>query len=298
MKTEKAVFPISRMAHLLKVSASGYSAWVRARRREADDAHQPPRVRSRRDVDRRVRHIWVDSHKTYGSPRIHAQLRREGLFVDRKTVAASMRRQDIQGISPRRFRPVTTLPGTRTHSIPDLCRRKWDHGEPDRVWVSDITYLRTRQGWVYLCGIKDACSRKIISTAMDTTMTTNLVETALRRASELRRGLPKNVILHSDRGAQFTSEQMYQCCKELKLNQSMGRTGVCWDNAMIESQWSILKSEFYDRHEWDTTAEAIRGVEEWIYGFYNVKRLNSSIGYLTPVEFEAHHHAAALEAAA
>lgn len=298
MNAEKAAFPIARMARLLKVSVSGFYAWLKARHRDADDARQPPRVRSRRDLDRRVRRIWADSHETYGSPRIRAQLAREGVRVDRKTVAASMRRQGIQGISPRRFRPVTTIPGTRTHSIPDRCKRTWDQGEVNRVWVTDITYLRTRQGWVYLCGIKDACSRKIIATAMDTTMTTDLVETALRRARELRGGLPENVILHSDRGAQFTSEQMYRCCEELNFDQSMGRTGVCWDNAMIESQWSILKSEFYDRHEWDTTAEAIRGVEEWIYGFYNVRRLNSSIGYQTPVEFEAHHNAATLKAAA
>ena len=295
MQAEKAHFTIARMARLLKVSTSGYYSWVRAQDRNWD--HLPPRVRSKRVLDRAVRRIWVDSHKTYGYLRVHAQLRREGTRVNRKTVAASMRRQGLEGNSPRRFRPVTTIPGTRTHSIPDRCKRHWDTGVVDGVWVTDITYLRTRAGWVYLCGIKDACSRKVISTAMSTTMTTDLVEEALRRARTLRPSAPGRVVIHSDRGAQFTSEQMYQCCQELKLDQSMGRTGVCWDNAMIESQWSVLKSEFYNRREWDTPTEAIQAVEAWIYGFYNTKRLNSAIGYQTPAEFEAHHTAALTRAA-
>lgn len=168
MQAEKARYPIARMARLLKVSTSGYYAWVAAQHR--DEAQIPPRVAARRRLDRRVRRIWVDSHKTYGSLRVCAQLRCEGVVVDRKTVASSMRRQGLSGISPRRFRPVMTIPGTRTHSIPDRVKRHWDTGQVDRVWVTDITYLRTRAGWVYLCAIKDACSRKVISTAMSTTM--------------------------------------------------------------------------------------------------------------------------------
>lgn len=295
MLAEKAQYAIARMARLLKVSRSGFYAWVKAQHRGGGEV--PPRVARRRRLDHRVRRIWRESHKTYGAPRIRAKLAKEGVWVDRKTVAASMRRQGLVGISPRRFRPVTTLPGTRTHSIPDLCQRRWDTGSVDSVWVTDITYLRTLSGWVYLCGVKDACSRKIVSMAMSTTMTTDLVEEALRRARILRRGAPARVIIHSDRGAQFTSEQMWSCCKDLHLTQSMGRTGICWDNAMIESQWSVLKSEFYDRRTWASPAEAIPAVEEWVYDFYNTKRLNSAIGYQTPAEFEA-TQAADLDAAA
>ncbi|MDK9352371.1 IS3-like element ISPfr11 family transposase, partial [Propionibacterium freudenreichii] len=295
MQAEKARYPIARMARLLKVSTSGYYAWVAAQQRDGD--HLLPSLRARRRLDEAVRRIWVDSRSTYGYLRVCAQLRREGVVVDRKTVAASMRRQGLAGISPRRFRPVTTIPGTRTHSIPDRVKRHWDTGQVDRVWVTGITYLRTRAGWVYLCAIKDACSRKVIATAMSTTMTTDLVEEALRRARIIRPNAPRKVIIHSDRGTQFTSEQMYECCRELHLDQSMGRTGVCWDNAMIESQWSVLKAEFYDRYEWDTPQQAIQGVEEWIYDFYNTKRLNSAIGYQTPVEFEAQHAAALTRAA-
>ena len=136
MQAEKAHFTIARMARLLKVSTSGYYSWVRAQDRNWD--HLPPRVRSKRVLDRAVRRIWVDSHTTSGYLRVHAQLRREGTRVNRKTVAASMRRQGLEGISPRRFRPVTTIPGTRTHSIPDRCKRHWDTGVVDGVWVTDL----------------------------------------------------------------------------------------------------------------------------------------------------------------
>ena len=200
MQAEKARYPIARMARLLKVSTSGYYAWVAAQQRDGD--HLLPSLRARRRLDEAVRRIWVDSRSTYGYLRVCAQLRREGVVVDRKTVAASMRRQGLAGISPRRFRPVTTIPGTRTHSIPGRVKRHWDTGQVDRVWVTDITYLRTRAGWVYLCAIKDACSRKVIATAMSTTMTTDLVEEALRRARILRPNAPRKVIIHSDRGTQ------------------------------------------------------------------------------------------------
>lgn len=224
MNTEKALFPIARMAHVLKVSVSGFCSWVKARRRDSESV--PARVRSRRELDRRVRRIWVDSHQAYGSPRIHAQLRRAGAGVDRKTVAASMRCLGIEGVSPRRFRPVTTLPGTRTHSVPDRCKRLWDTGEVNRVWVSDIAYLRTRQGWVYLCGVKDTCSRKIVATAMSTTMTTDVVGEALRRAQTLCGDMPKKVVLHSDGGARFASERMYQCCvRNRNWNSRWGEPG-------------------------------------------------------------------------
>lgn len=121
---------------------------------------------------------------------------------------------------------------------------------------------------------------------MSTTMTTDLGEEALRTARILRGTTAGKVIIHSDREAQFTSEQMYQCCKKLNLDQSRGPTGVYWDNAMIESPWSMLTAEFYDRHEWAGPEQAIRGIQQWVYGFHNTKRLNSAIDYQTPTEFE------------
>lgn len=160
MQAEKAHFTIARMARLLEVSTSGYYSWVGAQDRNWD--RLPPRSRARRVLDRAVRRIWVDSHKTYGYLRVHAQLLREGTRVNRKTVAASMRRQGLEGISPRRFRPVTTIPGTRTHSIPDRCERHWDTGVVDGVWVTDIV---RREALSYPATVK---GRRLVSVAAGT----------------------------------------------------------------------------------------------------------------------------------
>jgi putative transposase len=174
-------------------------------------------------------------------------------------------------------------PGT---GFPDLVARKWDTGALDAVWISDITYLRTGEGWVYLCAVRDACSRRVIGWAMDSTQTTALVERALRMAYILRGGGPAGVVFHVDRGTQYTSAQLNDVCSGLGIRQSVGRTGVCWDNAMQESFWSTLKTEFYDRRRWATRQEAIRATGRWIEEFYNRSRLHSALGYSTPVEYE------------
>lgn len=152
--------------------------------------------------------------------------------MDKKTVAKAMRRMGIEGISPRSWVPVTTIPGTSTHNIPDRVKRTWDTGTLNKVWISDTTYLRTREGWLYLCAIRDGHSRRVLGWAMGATHTTDLVERALRMAHTLRGQVPEGVVFHVDRGTQFTSDRLYRVCQELGINQSMGRTGVCFDNAM------------------------------------------------------------------
>jgi putative transposase len=285
MESEKANYPVRRMAQLLGVSRSGYYAW----RRRSGKA--TARAEGRRSLDADVLRVHTESGGVYGAPRIHAQLARGGVAVDRKTVAASMRRLGIEGISPRRFRPVAGLGGVRTHSIPDLVERGWDTGRLNAVWISDITYLRTNEGWVYLCAVRDACSRRVVGWAMDRTQTTALVEKALRMAHVLRGELPRDVVFHADRGTQYTSAQLADACKALGLRQSVGRTGVCWDNAMQESFWSTLKAEFYNRRSWPTRSQAIQETGRWIEQFYNRTRLHSALGYHTPVEFEQTHTA-------
>jgi putative transposase len=281
MEAEKANYPVQRMARLLGVSRSGFYAW---RRRILSESSGRAVVRA--ELDAKVRRAHTDSNGIYGAPRIRAALARNGTGVDRKTVASSMRRQGLEGISPRRFRPVSPIGEARVHYIPDLVARKWDTGALDTVWISDITYLRTGEGWVYLCAVRDACSRRVIGWAMDSAQTASLVERALRMAYILRGGGPAGVVFHADRGTQYTSTQLNDVCAGLGIRQSVGRTGVCWDNAMQESFWSTLKTEFYDRRRWATRQEAIRATGRWIEEFYNRVRLHSALGYNTPVEHE------------
>ncbi|SMY03154.1 Transposase InsO and inactivated derivatives [Brevibacterium antiquum] len=281
MDSEKAHYAIRRMARLLEVTKSGYYAWKKHRQ-----TGPSKRARAQRSLDGQVAEIHADSDGVYGAPRVAAQLARQGVSADEKTVAASLRRQGLEGISPRRFRPVTTLPGVATHHIPDLVKRVWDRGELDAVWISDITYLRTWEGFVYLCVIRDGCSRRVLGWAMDSRQDSDLVERALRMAHTLREMVPGDVIFHADKGAQYTSAQLHQASIELGLKQSVGRTGVCWDNAMSESFWSSLKTEFFERRVWQTRAEVMREVARWIEVVYNRRRLHSALGMVPPVEFE------------
>ncbi len=283
MAQGKANFEINRMARLLRVSRQGYYAW-RARR----DGGLGPQAARREQIDAAVRASHQASNEVYGAPRITADLHDEGLPVNVKTVAASMRRQGLEGISPRMFAPVTTIPGTPTHRIPDRVKRQWDTGELNRVWISHITYLRTGEGWLYLCVVRDACSRRVLGWAMDSHQDADLVERAIRTAKTLRGQVPGKVVFHADRGTQYTSTQLHLACEELHLDQSMGRTGVCFDNAMAESFFATLKTEFYHRSSWPTRAQARTGVARWIEVVYNRRRRHSSIGYKSPVNYEHH----------
>ncbi|OFS75500.1 transposase, partial [Trueperella sp. HMSC08B05] len=225
----------------------------------------------------------------YGAPRITAELaERFGIALNRKTVAKRMRLMGIEGISPRAFVPVTTIQSKRTSTLPDLVKRMFDAGGLNRVWMSDITYLRTGEGWLYLCAVRDGHSRRVLGWAMDSVQDTSLVERALRMAHTLRGDVADGLVFHADRGAQFTSEQLWDVCRGLGIAQSVGRTGVCFDNAMAESFWSTLKTEFYDRQRWPTRDAARAGVARWIEVVYNRRRRHSALGMLSPVDFEHH----------
>ncbi len=281
MDTQRATFEVARMARLLDVSRSGYYAWS-----ERQAAGPTPSQQRRQQLTVKIRRFHADSDHVYGSPRILADLRADGERVSAKTVAKLMRVAGIAGISPRKFTPATTIPGPDGQHIPDLVRRAFDRGTLNAVWISDITYLPTDEGWLYLCAVRDGCSRRVLGWHLADHLRTDLVEAALRMAVSLRGQLPEQVILHADRGCQYTSTQLATITADLDLVQSVGRTGVCWDNAAAESFWSTLKTEYYDRHHWATKAEAKQAVGAWIEDRYNRRRRHSSIGMVSPVAFE------------
>lgn len=221
-----------------------------------------------------------------GGPRITRELAAKGVVVDRKTVAASMRRQGLEGISPSMFTPVTTIQDPAARGFADHAQRRWDQGRLDAIWISDITYLRTGEGWLYLAAVRDGHSRRVLGWAMDECQDAGLVDRALRMARTLRGDVPDDLVFHADRGTQYTSKTLFETCEELGIRQSMGRTGVCWDNAMAESFWATLKTEFYDRRSWPTRAKARREVARWIEIVFNRRRLHSSLDYTSPVAFE------------
>ena len=207
--------------------------------------------------------------------------------MNRKNVAKRMWTMGIEGISPRAFVPVTTIHSKRKSTLPDLVKRLFDQVQLNRVWMSYITYLRTNEGWLYLCVIRDGHSRRVLGWSMDSVQDSYLVERALRMAYIPRGEVPDGVVFRADRGTQLISEQLWQVCQELGIAQSVGRTGVCFDNAMAESFLSTLKTEFHDRKKWQTRDEARKAVARWIEIVYNRRRRDSSIGMIGPVDFEA-----------
>lgn len=269
------------MCGLLEVSRSGFYKW------RANQGRGPTPTQQRRaELDAKVAALHKASDGVYGTPRILADLRDDGQRVSRKTVAASLRRQGLAGISPRTFAPVTTIVDLDAAVPKDLVRRSFDVGVLDRVWTSDITYLRTGEGWLYLCAVRDGCSRRVIGWAIDDHMRADLVEVAVAMAVAMRGELAQQVVLHADRGCQFTSGQLARFARDHNLARSVGRTGVCWDNAQQESFWATLKVEFYDRYVWPTKAAAKLAIGDWIERVYNRRRRHSAIGMIPPVEYE------------
>ncbi len=280
MHAEKSNHAVSRMARLLEVSRSGFYAWSkRLPSKRAIRAEQ---------IEAKIAWFHGESDEVSGAPRILADLREDGEVISRKTVAKAMRRLGLRGVCPRRWRSTTVREGGDTYP-PDLPERQWDSGVLNAVWVGDITYLRTWQGWLYLATVIDAHSRRVIGWAIADHMRTDLVEDALRMAIILRGELPARVVFHTDRGTQYASEQITKFAAENAITRSMGYTGICWDNAMAESFFATLKTEFYYRRVWPTKAGAELAVGAWIEDRYNRRRRHSSIGQISPVAFEVQH---------
>jgi transposase InsO family protein len=271
---------VTRMARLLRVGRTRFYAWSR---RVAEPGLRAERMAG---LVEDVRACHEASDGTYGAPRIQADLREAGQAVSRKTVAKAMRLAGVEGISPRTFHPPTTTPGPNPDPAPDLVGRRFDMGGKDLAWFSDITYLATGEGWAYLCVVRDGHTRRVLGRQVAGHLRADLVEAALRQAVALRGELPEKVIFHADRGVQFTSAQLAEVSRAVGVLRSMGKTGICWDNAQAESFWSTLKTEYYERHVFATIAQARRGVYVWIDSFYNARRRHSKIGYVSPLTYE------------
>jgi putative transposase len=278
MSAHQAQHRIATMCRVLGVSPSGYYAWRK----------RPACVRAQQDqrLLRAIRTSHAASDGTYGAPRILDDVRDAGFAVGRKRVARLMREAGIVGVTRRRF--VTTT--ERDHDArpaPDLVNRQFRAEGPNRLWVADITYIPTGAGFLYLAIVLDVWSRKIVGWAMATHLRTELVLEALEMAIAVRR--PTDVIHHSDQGTQYTSVAFGSRCEGVGIRPSMGSVGDAYDNAMAESFFATLECELIDRRRWQTPAEAKVAVFEFIEGRYNSQRRHSSLGNLSPHEFERRH---------
>ena len=283
---EKANFPIVMMCRLLGISRAAFYAWI--------DRPVSARAVRAQALGERVVALHDASDGTYGSPRVLSDLRAEGVVVSAKTVAKIMQDRAIRGCAPRQWR-TTTVPEPDLANIPtDRVQRQFDQGRLDAVWVGDITYIRTWTGWLYLATVIDAHSRRVIGWALAEHMRASLVTDALTMAV-VQRGHPvAGVIFHTDRGSQYTSGALRALAGKYGVLLSVGRTGVCWDNAMAESFFATLKNELIYRRPWPTPAKAREATIAWIEGRYNRRRRHSALGMKTPLEFEntARHTAA------
>jgi putative transposase len=272
---------VKTMCRVLEVSRSGFHAW----------AKRAPSPRALKDarLTERIRQIHAEHRQVYGSPRIHAELvMASGERVGRKRVERLMRQAGISGLVARkRGRTTVRVPGVRV--CEDLVDRAFMAAAPDRLWVADITYLRTWEGWLYLVAVQDVYSRRIVGWAMDSHMRTELVTDALQMALTRRRPAP-GLIWHSDQGGQFVSLAFGQQARAAGIAQSMGSRGDCYDNAVAESFFATLKKELIHRRSWPLKAELRTEVFDYIEVFYNRQRRHRSLGMLSPAQFETITH--------
>lgn len=266
------------MCRVLEVATSGYYAWRRRRQEDRPD--------DLRDV---IQHIYQESNGTYGSPRITAELRRQGHVVNRKRVMRLMRQCGLRGASPKARRIATT---DSAHSWPvaeNILKRDFAATAPNQKWVGDTTFIWTKEGWLYLAVIIDLFSRKIVGWSMGPHNDQTLTQKALLMAI-IQRNPQASLILHSDRGATYSSRSYRQLASGRQMVVSMSRKGDCWDNAVAESFFGTIKREHLNGINYETREQAAQDIFEYIEIYYNRKRLHSTIGHRTPAEYERDFH--------
>lgn len=278
IKANLQSFAIRTVCEVLDVSVSGYYAWLKR--------PQSRRVVRRRELAAKIKVVFKNNRSVYGSPRVYNELKAQGEAVCQNTVARVMREHQITPKTRPRFIPRTTDSNHQQPVAPNRLDRQFKAELPNQKWVVDITYIPTDQGWLYLAGVMDLCSRKIVGWSMAEHMKTDLVHDALTMAIA-RRGPHPGLLHHSDRGVQYASDA-YQHLLELHgMESSMSAKGDCWDNACAESFWATLKKELVHHEQYATRDEARQSIFEYIEVFYNRQRLHSSLGYKSPEAFEA-----------
>lgn len=274
--SEQAHFTLSALCRATRVSRSAYYAWA-ARQGAPSEA-----VIDEAYFADEVYDIWTASKCRYGSPRVSAELARRGRPANDKRVAATMAGLGIAGACGRR-KARTTVRDPKAVPAPDLVERDFSASGPDELYVTDVTYVPTDEGWLYVCSVLDVFTRVIVGWSIAGHLRTELCSHAL--VATARRRDVRGAVLHSDHGCQYTSHDFSNLCKQLGVTQSMGSVGDSYDNAMAESLWSSLKRELVEQYHFSTKQEARQLVFEWIV-WYNNQRLHSALGYLPPAEFE------------
>lgn len=276
IKEHRKDYPIGIMCRLLSVSRSGYHLWIKRK------------LSAREFENRRLLEVIVfhykKSKRTYGLPRILGAIRGQGLNVNKKRVARLMRENNIKAKTKRRFK-VTTVQNSKAAASENILNQNFTASSENKIWTGDITYLWTKEGWLYLAIVMDIYSRKIIGWSINSSLSTELVIRALMMAL-VHRNPERGIIFHSDRGSQYTSSAFREILKNYGIVQSMSSTGNCYDNAITESFFHTLKTELTYWEKYQTREEAKRSIFEYIEINYNRRRLHSSLGYLSPVEFE------------
>ena len=278
MKKHSNEFSVGKMAKVLKVSRSGYYAFIKR--------IESTRSKENKLLTENIIAIHSISRKTYGSPRIHAELKKQGNLCSRKRVARLMREANICAKMIRRKKKSSYPSWKTSFNVPqNYLGQKFNVDLPNKTWVSDITYIPTQEGWLYLCALIDLYSRRVVGLSMSCRMDNTLVTRALQQAL-LHRNPPKGLIHHSDRGSQYTSTEFRDLATTKGITLSMSSKGCCYDNAVAESFFHTLKTEHVKFCKFKTREEGVNSLFEYIEVFYNRIRLHSTLGYLSPEDFE------------
>ena len=276
IKENRKQYPLALVCEVLQISPSGYHKWLKNK------------VSLRAKENQRILEIIKFHHNkskaTYGLPRIYAAMKKEGLFVNKKRIARLMRVNNIKAKTKRRFR-VTTVQNSKVQASENILKQNFTSSSENKIWTGDITYLWTKEGWLYLAVVMDIYSRKIVGWSTDNSLSAELVIRALMMAL-VHRNPERGIIYHSDRGCQYTSSSFRELLKNYGIVQSNSSTGNCYDNAVTESFFHTLKTELTYWEKYQTRQEAKRSIFEYIELNYNRRRLHSYLGYLSPVEFE------------